>query len=151
MGVVGNNLGFEEETNISASKVFDESDLICLQSDLDPVRNNGPRTCDESKNEGFEAGQVVYKARMPSSSKTWANIVATSGKKNDHKVFNESSKLKACFPRFNIRSGSHLEYIASKIPGIIDIDDEMIDEQSWDTCLVGYFLLFTCSYLLADN
>ncbi|KAL6992022.1 hypothetical protein U1Q18_052543 [Sarracenia purpurea var. burkii] len=52
-----------------------------------------PQSFPEAKIEGFVAGHEGYKAGMLSSSKTWANIVATSGKKYDHKVFDE----KFCF------------------------------------------------------
>ncbi|KAL6984541.1 hypothetical protein U1Q18_017918 [Sarracenia purpurea var. burkii] len=63
--------------------------------------------------------------------KSWANIVACDIHKTKHK---------AEFPRLNFRSGSKLEFFEPSSPGIIDIDEEMIDEHSWDLCLVGYFL-----------
>ncbi|KAL6961644.1 hypothetical protein U1Q18_051167, partial [Sarracenia purpurea var. burkii] len=45
-------------------------------------------------------------------------------------------------PRLNQRSTSSvkLEYFAPVGSGVIDIDNDMVDGQSWDSCLVGYFL-----------
>ncbi|KAL6953341.1 hypothetical protein U1Q18_040888 [Sarracenia purpurea var. burkii] len=43
----------------------------------------------------------------------------------------EGSKPKANAPRLNVRSGSKLEYIAPILPGIIDIEDDLIDDHTW--------------------
>ncbi|KAL6997446.1 hypothetical protein U1Q18_007573 [Sarracenia purpurea var. burkii] len=68
--------------------------------------------------------EVNLGARQPH---TWANVVAP---------------LKPGGSRLNHRSdsGSILEYLAPMIPGIIDIEDNLVNEQPWQSCLVGYFL-----------
>ncbi|KAL6980909.1 hypothetical protein U1Q18_022545, partial [Sarracenia purpurea var. burkii] len=42
-------------------------------------------------------------------------------------------KPKADAPRLNLRSGSKLEYIMPILPGIIDIEDDMTDDRTWET------------------
>ncbi|KAL6997430.1 hypothetical protein U1Q18_007556, partial [Sarracenia purpurea var. burkii] len=62
--------------------------------------------------------------------KTWAQIVTDRNGEN-----------KSGGSRLNQRSHSGiLDYIEPKDPGLIVIDDYMVEQQSWETCLVGYFL-----------
>ncbi|KAL6965335.1 hypothetical protein U1Q18_036391 [Sarracenia purpurea var. burkii] len=84
--------------------------------------------------EGSKVPQTVAN-KLPQS---WAKIVA-NGKGN---AAPNDANPKSIFgsPRLNLRCDSKLEYIEPKNPGIIDIDEELIDDQLWDNCAVGYFL-----------
>ncbi|KAL6955400.1 hypothetical protein U1Q18_040722 [Sarracenia purpurea var. burkii] len=63
--------------------------------------------------------------------RSWAKVVTSSRGPN----------LDGGFPRLNQRSSSgKLDYFEPKEIGIIDIEESLVDDLSWENCLVGYFL-----------
>ncbi|KAL6973058.1 hypothetical protein U1Q18_052734 [Sarracenia purpurea var. burkii] len=87
-----------------------------------------------------ELAPMVVDKKPPSNSvqadasqaPSWASIVATDG----------WSRPNPGAVRLNHRSGSgsNLEYLAPLAPGVIEIEDKLVDEQPWEACLVRYFL-----------
>ncbi|KAL6976911.1 hypothetical protein U1Q18_025697 [Sarracenia purpurea var. burkii] len=75
------------------------------------------------------ASQVQDMTRIP---QTRANVAATNG---ISRLYTGELRLY----HWSV-SGSRLEYFAPKDPGVINIEDNLINEQPWKTCLVGYFL-----------
>ncbi|KAL6984556.1 hypothetical protein U1Q18_017932, partial [Sarracenia purpurea var. burkii] len=96
--------------------------------DEDPVKEKPVITSvlASAEAEGSKVPQTVA-SKVPQS---WAKIVA-NGKGN------AASKASGSLPRLNLRSGTKLEFFEPSSPGFIVIDDDMIDEQPWGSCLVG--------------
>ncbi|KAL6997672.1 hypothetical protein U1Q18_007798 [Sarracenia purpurea var. burkii] len=86
---------------------------------------------------GFATKEEVHQVfdgmpQRPNRPKSWANIVAKDSFKYG------SSRLNNRCP-----SGSKLDFFPPKDPshpGVIDIEDDLIDEKLWKSYLVGYFL-----------
>ncbi|KAL6971600.1 hypothetical protein U1Q18_031280, partial [Sarracenia purpurea var. burkii] len=80
---------------------------------------------------GFQTGCKLeeHKASVqPIGASSWASIVASKG------------DPKQLSPRLNHRSPvGKLEYVEPKELGIIDIDENLVDEEFWENSLVGYF------------
>ncbi|KAL6955370.1 hypothetical protein U1Q18_040692 [Sarracenia purpurea var. burkii] len=75
--------------------------------------------------------------------RSWANVV---GQGRASKQILEPLRLNQ-----KSLSGNRLEFFAPKVPGVIDIEDDWIDEKRWGNCLVGNFLDANLGYGLVKT
>ncbi|KAL6959346.1 hypothetical protein U1Q18_039494, partial [Sarracenia purpurea var. burkii] len=96
---------------------------VDLGVDLSPEGLEG----DRDKHAGEIRPQSFFEAHL---TRTWAKVIGNFPKQYPGT------------PGLNQRNTSHtnLEYFAPDTPGVIDIRNDMFDDRSWGTCLVGYFL-----------
>ncbi|KAL6987194.1 hypothetical protein U1Q18_012945, partial [Sarracenia purpurea var. burkii] len=96
---------------------------VDLGADLSPEGLEG----DRDKQAGEIRPQSFSEAHL---TRTWAKVVGNFPKQYPGT------------PGLNQRSTSlvNLEYSAPDTPGVIDIGNDMLDDKSWGTCLIGYFL-----------